>query len=58
MIIYGKKMAQLAINKSLLKEYSTNEDSRVVYMHNNEEFQIQLFNPDLFTVGVIFTFYG
>ena len=45
MIINEKKMAQLAINKSLLKEYSTNEDSRVVYMDNNDEFQIQLFNP-------------
>lgn len=53
-----KKMAQLAINKSLLKEYSTLEDSRVVYMDNNDEFQIQLFNPEQFTVGVTFTFNG
>ena len=58
MIINEKKMAQLAINKSLLKEYSTNEDSRVVYMDNNDEFQIQLFNPEQFTVGVTFTFNG
>ena len=58
MIINEKKMAQLAINKSLLKEYSTNEDSRVVYMDNNDEFQIQLFNPEQFTVGITFTFNG
>lgn len=58
MIINEKKMAQIAINKSLLKEYSTNEDSRIVYMDNNDEFQIQLFNPEQFTVGVTFTFNG
>lgn len=58
MIINEKKMAQLAINNSLLKEYSTNEDSRVVYMDNNDEFQIQLFNPEQFTVGITFTFNG
>ena len=58
MIINEKKMAQLAINKSLLKEYSTNEDSRVVYMDNNDEFQIQLFNPEQFTIGITFTFNG
>lgn len=53
MIITGEnKMAKVAINKSLLKEYSTNEDSRVVYMNNNTEFEIMLFNPETYTIGV------
>lgn len=39
-----QNMAKLAINKSLLKEYDTNE-GRTVYMTNGNEFQIQLYNP-------------
>lgn len=37
-------MAKIAIDKSLLKEYSTNENPRTVYMQDGDEFQIQLFN--------------
>lgn len=44
-------MAKIAINKSLLKEYKTNTDPRVVYMNNGDEFQIQLFNQEQDTIG-------
>ena len=44
-------MAKIAIDRSLLKEYKTHEDSRVVYMNDGDEFQIQLFNPEQFTIG-------
>lgn len=44
-------IAKLAINKSLLKEYSSSEYSRIVYLRNNSEFQIQLFNPYTYTIG-------
>lgn len=47
----NNEMAKIAINKSLLKEYKTNTDSRVVYMNNGDEFQIQLFNPEQETIG-------
>lgn len=43
-------MMRVAMNKSLLKEYSLN-DSRVVYLKDGDEFQIQLLNPEKFTVG-------
>ena len=46
-----KQVAKLAINKSLLKEYSNSEYSRIVYMKDNSEFQIQLFNPNSYTYG-------
>lgn len=42
-------MMAIAVNKSLLKEYS--RDERVVYLKNGDEFQIQLFNPETYTVG-------
>ena len=45
-------MAKVAINKSLLKEYSNSEFQRIVYINDGQEFQIQLFNPKPFTVGV------
>lgn len=41
-------MAKIAINKSLLKEYGTD---RTVYMQDGDQFQIQLFNPETYTVG-------
>ena len=44
-------LAKLAINKSLLKEYSNSEYSRIVYMNDNSEFQIQIFNPYSYTIG-------
>lgn len=47
----SKKMMAVAINKSLLKEYKTNDDARVVYLKNGDEFQIQLFNPTNDVIG-------
>ena len=46
-----KSMMAIAIAKSICKEYSTSSYSRVVYLENGQEFQIQLFNPHNFTVG-------
>lgn len=48
----AKYLAKLAIDKSLLKEYFTNEYSRTVYMKDGQEFQIQIFNPYNYTIGV------
>jgi len=49
MLSTNKNMMALAVNKSLLKEYS--RDERIVYLKDGDEFQIQLFNPETFTVG-------
>ena len=46
-----KSMMAIAIAKSICKEYSTSSYSRVVYLENDQEFQIQLFNPRKFTIG-------
>ena len=46
-----KSMMAIAITKSICKEYSTSSYSRVVYLENDKEFQIQLFNPHNFTIG-------
>ena len=46
-----KSMMAIAIAKSICKEYSTSLYSRVVYLENGQEFQIQLFNPNKFTIG-------
>ena len=46
-----KSMIAIAIAKSICKEYSTYSYSRVVYLENGQEFQIQLFNPHNFTIG-------
>ena len=46
-----KSMIAIAIAKSICKEYSTSSYSRVVYLENGQEFQIQLFNPHNFTIG-------
>ena len=43
--------AKIAKNKSLLKEYSTSESSRTVYLNDGDEFQIQLFNPETTEIG-------
>lgn len=40
----NENMAAIAVNKSLLKEYSSN-GARTVYMDDRTEFQIKLFNP-------------
>ena len=45
-----KDMVKVAMNKSLLKEYQTN-DGRVVYLNDGDEFQLQLFNPFTHVVG-------
>lgn len=45
---------KLAVNKSLLKEYTKN-NNRVVYMEDGQEFQIQLFNPYTYTIGAEIT---
>ena len=49
-------LAKIAINKSLLKEYSNSSNERIVYMDDNTEFQIQLFNPYTYTIGISFDF--
>ena len=46
-----KSMIAIAVAKSICKEYSTYSYSRVVYLENGQEFQIQLFNPHNFTIG-------
>ena len=51
MVQITNSLAKIAVNKSLLKEYSNSECSRVVYMKNNSEFQIQIFNPYNYTIG-------
>ena len=64
----NQRMMALAIRKSLLKEtthsnyssgksgncsYASISSGRAVYMNNGDEFQIQLFNPESFTVGCL-----
>ena len=45
-------MAKVAVNKSLLKEYNnSDQNERVVYLNNGDDFQIQLFNPERTTIG-------
>ena len=46
------KLAKLAINKSLLKEYRNSENDRIVYLKDGDEFQIQIFNPYQYVIGV------
>ena len=42
---------KIAVNKSLIKEYIKSNE-RVVYLHDNTEFQLQLFNPFSYVIGV------
>ena len=51
-----EKLAKLALNKSLLKEYSNSSNERIVYMKDDTEFQIQIFNPYEYIIGVSFLF--
>ena len=44
------RLAKIAMNKSLVKEFYSSGD-RIVYLDNNSEFQIQLFNPYTYTIG-------
>jgi hypothetical protein len=46
----NEKMAAIAVDKCLLKEYDT-KYGRTVYLDNGSEFQIKLFNPYNYTVG-------
>jgi len=50
------KLAKIAVNKSLLKEYSNSSNERIVYMNDGTEFQIQIFNPYSYVIGVSFKF--
>ena len=53
-----EKMARIAKNKSLLKEYKTPNNPRTVYLSDGEEFQIQLYNPYNYTVSAKITLNG
>lgn len=44
--------AKIAKEKSLLKEFSNSKFSRIVYLDDKDEFQIQIFNPEKHTIGV------
>ena len=46
--------AKIARNKSLLKEY----DNRTVYLKDGDEFQIQLFNPEVEEIAARITIDG
>lgn len=50
-VISQDAFAKIAVNKSLLKEYSSSKYQRVVYLNDGDEFQIQLFNPLSVTIG-------
>lgn len=50
-VISQDAFAKIAVNKSLLKEYSSSEYQRVVYLNDGDEFQIQLFNPEKFPIA-------
>ena len=45
-VISQEAFAKIAVNKSLLKEYNSSKYSRVVYLNDGDEFQIQLFNSE------------
>lgn len=47
-----EQLAKIAIAKSLVKEYNTNESERTVYLNNGTEFQIYLKNPYQKHIGV------
>lgn len=51
MSINTTKMAQIAINKSVCKEFATSNSERTVYLKDGDEFQICLFNPYQETVA-------
>ena len=52
----NEKLAKVAVHKSLLKEYSNSSNERIVYMDNGTEFQIQIFNPYSYVIGVSLSF--
>ena len=50
-VISQDAYAKIALNKSLLKEYTSSKYSRVVYLNDGDEFQIQLFNPEKYIIA-------
>lgn len=55
-IVYNSQLAKIAKFKSLLKEYNSKDNERIVYLNDGDEFQIQLFNPYQYVIGVSFAF--
>lgn len=51
-------VAHIGVNKSRIKEYHANDNSdyRNVYLNDNTEFQIELFNPYHYDLGISVTF--
>ena len=49
MMTTNSDLAAIAVDKSLLKEYQT-KDGRTVYLDNDSEFQIKLFNPYTYNI--------
>lgn len=54
---YYNNLVKIGVNKSLLKEFFKNSQ-RVVYMDDYTEFQIQIFNPYTFVIGVSISING
>src|SRR5574344_1891826 len=50
--IMSEFLSRIAIGKSVVKEYRTRLGERTVYLSDGDEFQIQLFNPHPFTIGL------
>lgn len=46
------EIAQVAINKSLTKEYYSDDSNSTVYLSDGQEFQIKLFNPYTYPIGI------
>lgn len=56
-VTINDRLAKIAVNKSLVKEFGTSSQ-RIVYLNNGSEFQIQLFNPYTYTIGAIISMNG
>lgn len=52
----NENLAKLAVRKSLLKEYKNSSNERIVYINDNTEFQIEVYNPYNYVIGVSFSF--
>ena len=52
----NENLAKLAVRKSLLKEYKNFSNERIVYINDNTEFQIEVYNPYNYVIGVSFSF--
>ena len=51
-----KYLAKIAVNKSLLKEFHNSSNERIVYLDDGQEFQIQIFNPYSYVIGISLAF--